>query len=107
MALPKMALVRKRSTSKPKSDAQLIVALQNYFRKLGKSNVQGFHHIDTDDDWRVSAKEIKETLAEAGHEISIGRAKELIRGHNSYSSISGGYASGELDETTGFKRSKG
>mmetsp|Transcript_21166 Transcript_21166/g.31340 ORF Transcript_21166/g.31340 Transcript_21166/m.31340 type:complete len:86 (+) Transcript_21166:107-364(+) len=73
MAPPKKAHERKRATKKQKSDTHLIVALQDYFRKLGKSNVQGFHLIDTDGDWRVSAKEIKETLAAAGHVISIGR----------------------------------
>jgi Ca2+-binding EF-hand superfamily protein len=89
--------VAQAKISTEKSDLQLIIALHRYFQKMGKSNVQGFYFIDKDNSRRVSAKEIKGVLAEAGHEISIGRAKDLIRGHNSYSSRSGGYFSGELD----------
>jgi len=89
------------------TDEELIKALQNHFRRIGKSNVQGFHYMDKNADKWVSAKEISDTLKEAGVLISVSRAAELIHGyavcytllHDDPSNGSGSssYFGGELD----------
>jgi len=71
-------LNRSKQSGKKRTDKELILALQNHFRKLEMSNVQGFHFMDKNGNGIICVAEIVQVLKEAGLTISLGRAKELI-----------------------------
>jgi len=71
-------LKRSKQAGKKRTDKELILALQNRFRKLEMSNVQGFHFMDKNGNGKISAAEIVQVLKDAGLTISLSRAKELI-----------------------------
>lgn len=60
------------------SDLQLILALNLKCRELKKAAAQGFHLLDTSDNKKISAKEVKVGLSKCGKDISVDRAKQLI-----------------------------
>ena len=62
-----------------KSDAELIRAISNHFRDIGKSYAQGFHLLDKSDDKMIGTVEISNGLKEAGFAVSLGRAQKLTQ----------------------------
>ncbi|GFH60829.1 predicted protein [Chaetoceros tenuissimus] len=67
-------------------DRELILALQDFFIGIGKSNVQGFHYLDSNSTKRIDAKEIMDALDRAGYKISLDRSENLIRRHSVFDS---------------------
>lgn len=67
-------------------DRELILALQNFFIRMGKSNVQGFHYLDSNNRKLIHAKEIMDTLDKAGYRISLERCEKLILRHSVFDS---------------------
>lgn len=67
-----------RAVQNNADDRELILALQDFFIGMGKSNVQGFHYLDSKRRKRIHAKEIMDALDKAGHRISLDRCENLI-----------------------------
>jgi len=63
-----------------KSDNELIWAFLNHFRAIGKTLVQGFHHLDETDSKNLSAAEISKGFKKAGLNVSRERSRDLING---------------------------
>jgi Ca2+-binding EF-hand superfamily protein len=77
---------REKAVQNNADDRELILALQDFFIGMGKSNVQGFHYLDSNSTKRIDAKEIMDALDRAGYKISLDRSENLIRRHSVFDS---------------------
>jgi hypothetical protein len=71
-----------RDSASKYTNFQLISYLKVHLEALGKTGVKGFHHMDANDNKRISAKELVKEFHRAGHQdITLSHVQRLMEGY--------------------------